>query len=95
MQTSFLNDQFALHYRFMEDQLSTSPDGGQYLCGKDVTAADILMSFPVEVGNHRSGVKKEDYPKCFEYVEKLHEREAYKRAVDKIVEVEGEFKSSL
>lgn len=95
IQTSFLNDQFALHYQFLEDQLATSPDGGEYLCGKEMTGADILMSFPLEAGNSRSGVKRETYPKVFAYVERLHEREAYKRATEKIIEVEGRFKTSL
>jgi glutathione S-transferase len=95
IQTSFLNDQFKLHYQFLEDQLATSPDGGEFLCGKDLTAADILMSFPLEAGNSRSGVQREEYPRVFAYVEKLHEREGYKRATDKIIEVEGRFKTSL
>lgn len=53
------------------------------------------MSFPLEAGNSRSGMKQETYPKVFEYVEKLHQREAYKRATEKIIEVEGRFKTTL
>jgi glutathione S-transferase len=95
IQTSYLTNQFELHYQFIEDQLATSPDGGDYLCGKEITGADILMSFPLEAGNSRSGVKQEKFPKVFAYVEKLHEREAYKRATEKIIEVEGQFKTTL
>lgn len=43
----FLAPNFKTHYTFLEDQLKTSPDGGEFLCGKDLTAADILMSFPL------------------------------------------------
>lgn len=39
----FLNENFKTQFGFLEEQLKTSPDGGQYLCGKDLTAADILM----------------------------------------------------
>lgn len=39
----FLNENFKTQLGFLEQQLKTSPDGGQYLCGKDLTAADILM----------------------------------------------------
>jgi glutathione S-transferase len=92
---SFLNDQYDLHYRFIEDQLATSPDGGEFLCGKDLTGADIMMSFPLEAANGRSGVKREKFPKAFAYVEKMYERDAYKRAKQKIIEVEGEFKMTL
>ena len=84
-----------MHYQFLEDQLATTPDGGEYLCGKEITGADILMSFPLEAGNSRSGVKQEDYPKVFAYVERLHQREAYKIATEKIIEVEGQFKTTL
>lgn len=91
IQTSYLNSQFELHYQFLEDQLATSPEGGEYLCGKALTSADILMSFPLEFVNSRGGVKQERFPRVFAYLEKLYEREAYKRATAKIVEVEGRF----
>ena len=65
------------------------------MCGKELTGADILMSFPLEAANGRSGVKQEQYPQVFGYVEKLHKREAYKRATEKIIQTEGQFKASL
>lgn len=43
VETMFLNAQYKTQFGFLEEQLKTSPDGGQYLCGKDLTAADILM----------------------------------------------------
>lgn len=95
IQTSYLDGQFELHYQFIEAQLETSPDGGEFLCGKELSGADILMGFPLEAGNSRSSIKRESFPRVFAYVEKLHEREAYKRAKDKIIEVEGRFKMSL
>jgi glutathione S-transferase len=95
VQASFLNDQFDLHYRFIEGQLATSPDGGEFLCGKELTGADIMMSFPLDAANGRSGVKKENFPKAFAYVAKMYERDAYKRATQKIIEAEGEFKTTL
>ena len=45
MTSMFLKPEFESHYKFLESQLETSPDGGQYLCGKDITAADFLMQF--------------------------------------------------
>ena len=93
--TMFLKPNFETHYKFLESQLETSPDGGQYLCGKDLTAADILMSFALEVGESRSGMSKEQFPRIYEYVARLHKGESYQRAVQKIVEVEGKFKTNL
>lgn len=95
IQTSFLHDQFKLHYQFIEDQLASSPDGGQFLCGRELSGADILMSFPLEAGTARSGLKQESFPKVFAYVSSLYERPAYKRARERIIEVEGQFKTSL
>ena len=54
-----------------------------------------MMSFPLEAGQSRTGFTKEQYPRIWDYVDRLHEREAYKRAVAKIVEVEGHFKANL
>lgn len=95
IETSFLNEQFNVHYKFLEDQLSSSPDGGEYLCGNDLTAADILMSFAIEAGNRSSGFKQEQFPKVFAYLEKLHQQAGYKKATEKIIETEGEFKAML
>jgi glutathione S-transferase len=91
----FLDPNFKTHYCFLESQLETSPDGGEFLCGKEITGADILMEFPLVAGARRSGMSKEDYPKLSAYIEKLHERNAYKRAVEKIELVEGSFKTNL
>lgn len=91
----FLAPNFKTHYAFLEDQLKTAPEGGEYLCGKDLTAADIMMSFPLEAGQSRSGLSKTDCPLVWAYVDRLHQREAYQRSVQKITEVEGSFKSNL
>ena len=54
-----------------------------------------MLSFPLQAGQSRTGFTKEDYPKVWEYLDRLQEREAYKRAVQKIIDVEGEFKTTL
>ncbi|OAL20370.1 hypothetical protein AYO22_08864 [Fonsecaea multimorphosa] len=95
IESSFLQRNMKNHYDFLEGQLATSPDAGSYLCGKDLTAADIMLSFPLEAGQTRSGFTQSEYPKIWAYIERLHERDAYKRAVAKIVEIEGEFKTTL
>ncbi|KIX07848.1 uncharacterized protein Z518_02502 [Rhinocladiella mackenziei CBS 650.93] len=95
IESSFLQRNFKTHYDFLENQLATSPEGGNLLCGKDITAADIMLSFPLEAGQTRTGFTKDQYPKVWAYLNNLHEREAYKRAVQKIVDVEGHFKRTL
>lgn len=91
----FLEPNFKTHYTFLEEQLKTAPKGGGYLCGDQITAADILMSFPLEAGKSRSGMSKEQCPLVVDYINRLHQREAYKRSVKKIEDVEGSFKSNL
>ena len=91
----FREPNFKTHYNFLESQLETSPDNGEFLCGKDITAADILIEFPLVAGGSRSGMTKEDCPRLHAYIEKLHEREAYKRSVEKIESTEGTFKTHL
>ncbi|KAL2432594.1 hypothetical protein ABEF95_013860 [Exophiala dermatitidis] len=95
IESAFLQRNFKTHYDFLEGQLSTSPDGGSFLCGSDLSAADIMLSFPLEAGRGRSGFSREQYPKIWAYVDRIHEREAYKRSVQKIIELEGEFKTSM
>lgn len=90
----FLKPNYETHYNYLESQLENSPDSGSYLCGT-FTAADILMSFPLEAGKTRSGMTQERCPCLWAYVNKLHEREAYQRSVNKIKEVEGSFKMNL
>ncbi|KAK5945109.1 bifunctional glutathione transferase/peroxidase [Knufia obscura] len=91
----FLKPNFETHFKFIESQLESSPEGGDYLCGKDITAADILMAFPLEAGKSRSGMTQEQCPCLWKYVDLLHQREAYQRSVEKIREVEGSFKTNL
>jgi glutathione S-transferase len=79
------------HFEFLEHQLSTSPEGGEYLCGPHLTGTDILLSFPLMAGRERSGMTAEAYPKLFAYVDKLGEEPGYKTAVEKITEIEGKF----
>jgi glutathione S-transferase len=76
----FLASNFKTHYTFLEDQLEGSLGRGQFLCGKDLTAADILMSFPLEASQPRSGMSQGDFPPLWD---RLHQREAYKRSMQK------------
>ena len=91
----FLSPNFKTHFEFLESQISTSPDGGDFLCGKNLTGADIMMSFPLEAGRGRAGFTKEKHPKLWAYVDRLQGREAYKKAVQKIIDVEGSYDPTL
>lgn len=60
------------HLAFLEKQLETS--GGDFLTGPDLTAADIMMSYPLlagksgfdGIGKFAKGTAKESFPKVYE-----------------------------
>jgi glutathione S-transferase len=95
---AFVDPGFVTHFTFLEEQLASAPDGGPYLCGAKLTGADIMMSYPVMVLTGGMGerspayLNKEAFPKVFAYAEVLKASESYKRAVDRIVALEGEYK---
>ena len=91
--TSFVIPHLNTDLAFLESQLESSPDGGEYLCGKYLTPADIILSFPLElvktrIGNMDASVL-EKYPKLWAYCDRLRSSEGYKRAEKRIEEVEG------
>ncbi|KAL9111687.1 MAG: hypothetical protein Q9227_003961 [Pyrenula ochraceoflavens] len=90
-----LEPNFRTSYDFLESQLATAPDKGEFFCGTELSGADILMIFPFEAGQSRTGFSKGSYPKIWAYVDRIHQREAYRRATDKIKSSGGDFKISL
>lgn len=86
----------------IEGHLATS--GGDYLCGADLTAADILMSFPLiaaqarldDFGSWEGGRSwRDEFPKVAAYVKRLEAEEGYVRSAEKVKEIEGSFTASL
>jgi glutathione S-transferase len=95
IQSGFLGPNFKTHYTFLEGQLKTSPDNGQYLCGPNLTGADILLSFPLIAGKGRSEMSKEQYPKLCAYVDRLEAEPGYVKAAEKIKEIDGKFEATF
>jgi len=88
-----IESELKTHLDFLESQLASAPDGGPYLCGAHLTGADIMMSFPLLTVQTQDGspLNKKSYPKLWAYAELLKESESSKRAIAKIVEIEGEY----
>lgn len=98
VENQFLTRNVEGNLAFLEEQLRTSPDGGQFICGKELTAADILLSFPVIAVSMRLLKEKENqkkYPLLGQYADRLETIEGYQRAVKKIEEIEGKFSASM
>lgn len=78
VKTAFLLPQIKLHLDYLESELA----GRDWFVGKDFTAADIQMSFPVEVAAAR-GAGMDQRPRLKAFVDRIHARPAYIRALDR------------
>jgi glutathione S-transferase len=62
----------------MEGELANRP----WFCGDTFTAADIMMSFPLEAAAQRAGLTRERTPRLAEWLSRAHARPAYQRALE-------------
>ena len=69
---------FAQHLAWLETELSTR----DWFAGDEFTAADIMMSFPLEAARARAGLGPE-YPNLLDWIERIHARPAYASALKK------------
>ncbi|MDZ8033364.1 glutathione S-transferase [Nostoc sp. DedSLP04] len=76
--SGFVAPQIKLHFDYIEDELRKNT----WFVGNEFTAADIQMSFPLEVVAALPE-EVENRPKLKEFVERIHERPAYKRALER------------
>jgi glutathione S-transferase len=74
----FLDRQITSNLDFMDGELGKS----EWFAGSEFTAADIQMSFPCEVAKARGGLDQ-SRPKLMNFLERIHVRPAYKRALEK------------
>jgi glutathione S-transferase len=65
-------------FDFIEAELARST----WLAGDALTGADIMMSFPLEAAKQRAGLDA-SHPKMLEFIQRVHARPAYKRALKK------------
>ena len=69
---------FAQHLVWLEAELSERA----WFAGEEFTAADIMMSFPLEAARARAGLGPE-YPNLLDWLERIHARPAYASALKK------------
>jgi len=75
---SFIEPQIKLHLDYMEGELQKST----WFAGEEFSAADIQMSFPLEAAAMRGGLNA-SRPKLHDYLQRIHARPAYQRALEK------------
>ena len=67
---------FGRHLEWCDAELGARP----WFAGQEMTAADIMMSFPLEAARKRAGLTPE-YHHLFEWLQRIHERPAYQAAL--------------
>jgi glutathione S-transferase len=67
---------FAVHLQWLNAELATRP----WFAGETFTAADIMMSFPLEAARNRAGLDGR-YPNLLDWLERIHARPAYGAAL--------------
>ena len=76
--TTFVLPNLARNLDFMESELGKS----EWFAGAQFSAADIQMSFPLEAARARGGLD-EKRPRLMSFLEKIHSRPAYNRALER------------
>jgi glutathione S-transferase len=66
------------HLDWLEGELAGRP----WFAGDAFTAADVMMSFPLEAARHRAGLD-ERRPNLIDWIERIHARPAYGTALQK------------
>ncbi|HYD81984.1 MAG TPA: glutathione S-transferase [Paucimonas sp.] len=76
---SFIEPQIKTHLDYIEAELGKA----EWFAGKDLSAADVQMSFPLEAAASRAGVNAQTYPRMADFLARIHARPAYKRALER------------
>lgn len=77
-QAGFVDPQLKLHMDYWEGALA---DTG-WFAGERFSAADIMMSFPMEAAQSRAGLEP-GRPRCADWLGRIHARPAYRRALER------------
>ncbi|MBD2448771.1 glutathione S-transferase [Nostoc sp. FACHB-152] len=75
---AFIAPQIKLHFDYIENELGKST----WFVGEEFTAADIQMSFPLEIVAMQPELIN-SRPKIKQFIERIHARPAYKRALER------------
>lgn len=86
--SSYVNPEVKLHLTYLESLLAESPED-HFFCGPELTTAEFMMIFVLEGGILFGALNETSYPKLYSYVRRIQNRDAYKRAGDKVSEASG------
>lgn len=72
-----IDSEIANHLSYMEDALA----GSEYFLGSNIMAVDFQLTFVLEAA--KSGRRLDPYPRLLAYLDRVHARPAFKRALDR------------
>lgn len=75
--SSFVTPNLVRQLAFMESELSARP----WFAGEAFTAADVMMSFPLEAAAQRAGLRADTHPALHRWLQAIHARPAYRQAL--------------
>jgi glutathione S-transferase len=75
---AFIAPNLKRHLDYIESELGAHA----WFAGEQFTAADVQMSFPLEIAVTRAGLNA-SRPKSMAFLERVHARDAYKRALER------------
>jgi len=78
VKNAYIEPNLKRHLGFMEDELTAR----DWFAGSEFSAADIQMSFPLELSRARAGLDA-TRPHLMRFLERIHARPTYKSAVAK------------
>ena len=76
--TTFIAPNLKRHLDYIEAELNSHA----WFAGEEFTAADVQMSFPLEIAVSRAGLDA-SRPKSMAFLDRIHARDAYKRALER------------
>lgn len=76
--SGFIAPNLKRHLDYIEAELQSHA----WFAGEQFTAADVQMSFPLEIAVSRAGLNA-SRPKSVAFLERIHARDAYKRALER------------
>lgn len=74
----FVEPQIVQHLDYMNNELAATG----WFAGAEFSAADVQMSFPLEAAAERGGLDQK-WPHLTAFLQRIHERPAYKRALER------------
>ena len=78
VKSTYIMPQIVQHLSYLESELGKR----SWFAGSEFTGADIQVSFVLEAASARGGLG-EKYPKLFAFLQRIHARPAYQRALER------------